>query len=124
MSNASKQAYDPATGMKAQAELPPPRPAIARLVFKDHIPFMGGVGSVQVAEGLAAAAGAGGRGVTIEPARMTSSGPRALKDGEAYDGYLLSKSALNRSGPKPVQVIHRAFVGKENVLEVTPSSEQ
>jgi hypothetical protein len=91
------------------------RPRISRMVFVNAISFGGGIESAATDAGLVVVSARGGSGVDIRAAKVLPDGSaRALKDGETYDGYLLSKVFIENG--KRVQ--RTCFVDRSNVKEV------
>jgi hypothetical protein len=97
----------------------PPKPRIARVTFVHAISFAGGIESAATDTGLAAVTRLGA-GIDIRPAKLLGDGSaRPLKDGESYDGFLLSKT-FAEGGKKRLDTV---FVDRANVREVKLNAE-
>jgi hypothetical protein len=93
---------------------PVERPRISRMVFVNAISFAGGIESAATDVGPIVVSRLGS-GIDIRAAKVLPDGSaRALKDGETYDGYLLSKVFIENGK----SVRRTCFVDRSNVKEV------
>jgi hypothetical protein len=95
------------------------KPRIARVTFVHAVSFAGGIESAASDIGPAAVTRLGA-GIDIRPAKLLWDGSaRALKDGETYDGFLLSKT-FAEGGKRRLETV---FVDRANVREVKLNAE-